>query len=162
MGAVAPEDVSWNHPPSNSGRTRQRQAQAFDETRLINLTMSRMKKSIRKVRLRNRKALEFADRRDDELMRSMLAAWVREERSKLLERVIDSRRVRTSLLTWKNKLRRVNDLDGELKHWHQADISQTAPVCRRVQQARPTCGAEPMARCVGAEAQCCTQGRSHV
>lgn len=121
-----------------------------------------MKKSIRKVRLRNRKALEFADRRDDELMRSMLAAWVREERSKLLERVIDSRRVRTSLLTWKNKLRRVNDMDGELKHRYQADISQTTPVRRRVQQARSTFRTEPVARCVGAEAQCCTQGRPHV
>ncbi|CAK9782372.1 unnamed protein product [Cutaneotrichosporon oleaginosum] len=91
--------------------TRQRLAQALDESRLIKLTMSRMKKSCRKARLRNRKALMFADRRDDELMRSMLTSWVREERSNLLQRVTESRRVRSSLNTWKAKLHKVHKLD---------------------------------------------------
>lgn len=72
-----------------------------------------MKKSIRKARLRNRKAMDFADHREDELMRSMLLSWVRLERSKLLERVLDTRRVRSSFLTWKSKLGRIDQLNGE-------------------------------------------------
>ncbi|BEI86925.1 hypothetical protein CcaverHIS002_0702710 [Cutaneotrichosporon cavernicola] len=100
--------------------TRQRQAHTFDDTRLINLTLTRMKKSARKARLRNRKAMEFADLRDDELMRSMLTSWVREERSKLLERVIESRRVRGALITWKNKLGKVHELDAKLPPFAEA------------------------------------------
>lgn len=72
-----------------------------------------MQKSIRKTRLRNRKAMDFADQRDDELMRTMLLSWVRLERSKLLERVLDTRRVRSSFLAWKIKLGKVDQLNGE-------------------------------------------------
>lgn len=109
---MACNDVSYGDDNANSYSTRQSEAKAFDAKRLIKMAMLRMKNSIRKTRLQNRKAMEFADHREDELLRTLLSEWVRQERSKLLERVLDTRRVRASFITWQRKLGHVHELES--------------------------------------------------
>jgi hypothetical protein len=88
--------------------------------------MKRLKAATRKHQVQLRVAIKTQADKEMTLLRQSFDLWVRLERGRLLQRVRDTRVLRTSLSKWQSKLARVDKLQGRSLIVPSADLSVPA------------------------------------
>lgn len=113
MVKVAVEYVSYKLPVIlTTLRRQQLTADAFNKARIMKNVMGRMGTALQKANKRERALVAYTDGRDLALMRKSFNVWLALERGNLLQRVLDTRKVRTLFSKWKGKKERVENLNG--------------------------------------------------
>lgn len=112
MGPVATGGVSGSLA-ALTNRRQQQAATAFDHGRVQKNALSRLRTAMNKARQREQLAREYALNRDRALLRKSMNIWMCDERGRLLERVLQTRKVQGLFGKWKMKKTRVENLNGE-------------------------------------------------
>lgn len=123
--------------------------------------MKRLKAATRKHQVQLRVAIKTQADKEMTLLRQSFDLWVRLERGRLLQRVRDTRVLRTSLSKWQSKLARVDKLQGRSLIVPSADLLSTCGSFRcRLGTQDTTQHTQPLARCLRRAAECYPEGRS--